>query len=542
MKRIRILKNLTPFFSLKAFTAVLLFLGTSTALSVLYPFLYKLFIDQVLFKSNMESLKFILSLMALWLFFNSLFKYGLCKVRSAFITETLYKIKCRLFLHMTAMPLQDYLQTSASEMKRILEDDCDEIETFFIKDIFEYILNLLNACCFTVIMTVISPFLSAGCTVFFCLSYLQVKYMKNAVMKNAAALRNALSREDHIRADELKNFREIKCLVYEAFTVKSFHERSRFIIRLIKKEKIYWYINKYLCAMNHDLITRFFIYILGGRLVVSSRLSISSFLIFLGFYESFVKQVRNIMDSNFSLNSRINQLEKVISCLSGTPEIQYIQCIRIKRIQLQNVSFQYPGIKNVPYALRECNCEFRQGSTYLICGKSGSGKSTLLKLLYKEFEFYEGSILLNGQELSSFPGQPAYYESVAVASFDSRLFHTTIRENLLFAAPDASESQLYEACANACLDTDLQKMPEGLDTSVGENGAFLSGGQKERLIMARLFLKPADLFIIDEALDEISMEDERIILNRLRYLNRDSIIIIVSHRLNRFKNARIINL
>ncbi len=547
MKRIRILQKLTPFFSAKAFMTVLIFLCFATALSVSYPFLYKLFIDQVLFEGNMETLKFIFLLMAAWLFFHSLFQYGLCKARTAFVTDVLYKIKQHLFLYLAQLSLHDSLQTSASEKKRVMEDDCNELETFFINHIFEFLLNILNACCFTTVMAAISPSLSAGCMVFFCFSYVQAKFIKRAVAKNAAALRTSLSHEDHIRWDELNNIKEIKCFNCENETVQSFHDRSAPLIRLIKKEKVYWYVNKYLSAMNHDLITRFFIYILGGRLVVESQLSVSSFLIFLGFYENFVKQIRKIMDSNFNLNSRINQLEKIIACLSFIPEKELaampsIAIPPIQRIRLHNVSFQYSGGRNIRYVLKALNGEFRKGETCLIQGKSGCGKSTLMKLLYRELEGYEGNILFNEQELRSCPNIPAYFGQIAVASFDSRLFHMTIRENLLFAAPNATEHQLYEACSNARFEEDMKNMPKALDTPVGENGSALSGGQRQRLIMARLFLRPADLYIIDEALDEISMEDEIRIINRLRYLNPDSIIIVVSHRLNSLKNAHEIQL
>ena len=235
------------------------------------------------------------------------------------------------------------------------------------------------------------------------------------------------------------------------------------------------------------------------------------------------------------------------ACLSFIPEKELaampsIAIPPIQRIQLHNVSFQYPGGRNIRYVLKALNGEFRKGETYLIQGKSGCGKSTLMKLLYRELEDYEGNILFNEQELRSCPNIPAYFGQIAVASFDSRLFHMTIRENLLFAAPNATEHQLYEACSNARFEEDMKNMPKALDTPVGENGSALSGGQRQRLIMARLFLRPADLYIIDEALDEISMEDEIRIINRLRYLNPDSMIIVVSHRLNSLKNAHEIQL
>ena len=176
----------------------------------------------------------------------------------------------------------------------------------------------------------------------------------------------------------------------------------------------------------------------------------------------------------------------------------------------------------------------------MIQGRSGAGKSTLMKLLYKEQEHYTGSIRISGKELSDY--EDAYYSRIAVASYDSRLFHTTIRDNLLVADSAATDEMLYEACKKAEFEKDLQKISGGLDAAVGENGSALSGGQRERLIVSRLFLKHADLYILDEALDEISVADEVKILDELRKQNRESIIMIISHRLTEYNQAEYVQI
>lgn len=359
-------------------------------------------------------------------------------------------------------------------------------------------------------------------------------------MANATELRNALAREDHLRSDELRNLKDIKCLNYTEEMLSSFHERSRQIVRLIKKEQIYFFVNKYLGALNHDLISRFFVYALGGLLVIGGSLQISSFLVFLGFYESFVKYIRMVIDSNFNLDNKGSRLENILEYLAEDSferdgeeawAAGHIGCIR-----LRDVSFRYPGSRDGRYAIQGFGHEFHRGGTYLIQGRSGAGKSMLMKLLYRELEQYQGSITVNTEELSACPG--AYYGRIAVAAHDSRLFHTTIRENLLFADSAATDGMLLQACEDAQLGKDLKKLPEGLDAPVGENGSALSGGQRQRLILSRLFLRHADLYILDEALDEIGIADEVEILDRLRARNKDSIILVISHRLTQYRDAQ----
>lgn len=582
MKRVQIVRKLTPFFSKEKFAAVLILLGIRMALSVTYPFIYKVFIDSVLFEGNMAAFKKVLFLMVIWLMGNAGVKYMLGRVRTDFLVDMQCGVKQRVIENTMRKTLSDYLQKSANEMKRVAEEDCNEIENFFIKDIFEFTLSILDVCGFIVMMAVIGPLLLLGCMGYFCISYFEAKMIKKGVSSNAARLRAALSSEDHVSFDEIKNLKEIKCLNCEEMIMDAFHKRAEGVISLITKEKIYQYVNKYLSAFNHDLITRFFVYILGGNLVIRGNLSISSFLVFLGFYESFVKDMRKLMDSNFHLHSKEKELENILEYLAPDDDKVYIgkyigegagesisacssqniregidenirKCVsesssqynkqcRIEWIWFDNVSFRYPGNRIDRYVFYGVCQEFRKGCTYLIQGKSGTGKSTLLKLLYQEFKQYEGRISINGNELSDYGSDESYYRRIAVASCDSRLFHTSIRENLLLADPEATEESLYMACANAQFATDIQAMPQGLDTLVGENGSSLSGGQRERLILSRLFLKHADLYILDEAMDEISITDEVRILEKLRCWNKDSIILVVSHRLMNYENARVVQM
>lgn len=518
MKRIQIVHRLQPFFSKKTFLLILCFLGGSTLLSVAYPFLYKLFIDGV-------SLAIVFLLMTLWLLFYSLIRYSLCKVQSVFFTDLLLQIKERLLDHIMKRELNFYIQKPASELKRVLEDDCNEIEHFFSRDIFGFLLSAANLCAFLVIMAFLSPPLLAGCVVFFCLSYLEAAWIQKRVRNHSKVFRSALAWEDHMRADEFKNFREIKCFNWEAQTAASFCQRSVPIQPLIKKEKLYWYINKYLNAMNHDLITRFFLYLTGGSLVIGGKLTISSFLVFSGFYENFVKEVRNLMDSNFHLNSKSVLLENVLQYLNPVSLHGQDLPTPIQQIKFHDVCFRYPESQRGGYVFRHFNGQLRKGETWFLHGSSGCGKSTLVKLLEKEWTSYEGSITINGQELSSLNSGESFYKKIAVVSHESRLFHTTLAENLRFADPTATKQQLQKACENALL-------PLSLDTPVGENGSALSGGQRQRLLLAQIFLKPSDFYLLDESLDEISAADEIKIVNRLRDLNPDSIIILISHRKN----------
>ena len=160
----------------------------------------------------------------------------------------------------------------------------------------------------------------------------------------------------------------------------------------------------------------------------------------------------------------------------------------------------------------------------------------LEKLLYHEYSVNKGRILINNQDVTQIIPQN-FYDKFAIASTDTKIFNMTLRDNLLLANSDASETMLYDACKKAEIYDWIISLPDKLDFKVGENGEKLSGGQQERLIVARLFLKKASIYILDEALSEISLDDEIGILNRLFKNNPDAIFFIVSHRIKQLPNV-----
>ena len=541
MERIKILRRLKPFINVRQMIKVLICLSICIVLSVIYPFIYKFFIDKVLLEQKIYNLQYVVLFICIWLACDITVKNILGKSRAVFITQIILKIKETLFNNILNYSLQEYINTSPNEYKMVIEDDSKEIESFFLVDIFNYIVCILTIVLLLIIMFFLNPILLLSCMIFFVVSYFETKLIKKRVIRNAEELRNSLSEEDHIRTDELYNYREIKTLSCEKRIVEKFENRSKYLVDLITKEKIYQYMNKYLGALNHDLITRFFIYIVGGILVVSGTLSTSSFLIFLGFYEIFVKNVRQIIESNFSYNNKKSKLEKIVQYLNI--EENYVidkdnqtEPCNCKEIQLENIWFKYN--QREKWILKDFNIRFKSGKIYLLQGRSGEGKSTLLKLLYKELTNYEGNIWIDNIEYRQIKGNTDFFKLFGIASSDSKLFNSTIAENLLFAKPNATENELINSCKMALLYDDIMKMKDGFNTKIGENGNQLSGGQRERLVIARIFLKEnVKVYILDEALAEISITNETQILNNLKDVNKNSIIIIVSHRLLNWEYA-----
>lgn len=203
-------------------------------------------------------------------------------------------------------------------------------------------------------------------------------------------------------------------------------------------------------------------------------------------------------------------------------------------LSLQNLSFVYPEQQNVA-VLDEINLTIKPGEKVGVVGHSGAGKSTLVGLLLGFYEPTGGTILLNGESIIDHG--PAFIRSFS--SFvpqDTSLFNRTIRENIIYARPDADEKAIYHALEQAQARDFVDKMPEGLDTIIGERGVKLSGGQRQRIAIARAILQNSPLLILDEATSALDSVSEQAIQKALHQLMKNRTSIVIAHRLSTLKH------
>ena len=186
--------------------------------------------------------------------------------------------------------------------------------------------------------------------------------------------------------------------------------------------------------------------------------------------------------------------------------------------------------------LDNINMVFEPHKVTAIVGKSGSGKSTILGLLAKLYDTDKGEILFDGKNIQSLT-ENALRHNIGVVSQSPYIFNTTIRQNLLFIKPDATEKEMIGVLKQAQIYSDIKKLPMGLDSEIGENGIKLSGGQKQRLAIARLLLKNSKVIVFDEATSALDNENQNKIVAVLEKLKETKTIIIVAHRLSTIVGA-----
>jgi len=206
----------------------------------------------------------------------------------------------------------------------------------------------------------------------------------------------------------------------------------------------------------------------------------------------------------------------------------------IESIQFIDFNFTYP--RETTPLLKEINLTLHKGETLGIVGKTGSGKTTLLMQLLHQFPYKGEKILINGEPLIDYEPQ-SVAGHLAYVPQEHTLFSRTIRENMLFGKEDATDEEIWEALTLASFDGDVKRMPQQLDTMVGEKGVSLSGGQKQRLSIARAFLRNRECLILDDALSAVDAKTEREIIAHLQEERGGCMNIISAHRLSAIRHA-----
>ena len=206
------------------------------------------------------------------------------------------------------------------------------------------------------------------------------------------------------------------------------------------------------------------------------------------------------------------------------------------KIEFRNVSFHYKPERQI---LKDISFEITPGQTVAIVGPTGSGKTTIMRLLFRFFDVTEGSILFDGQEIK-YVSQNSLRKQIGVVPQDTVLFNDSIEANIRYAKPEASLDEVKNASKLAEIDAQIMQFPDNYETVVGERGLKLSGGEKQRVAIARTLLKSPLVILLDEATSALDSNTERQIQSALTEICTNRTTLVVAHRLSTITNADVI--
>lgn len=245
-----------------------------------------------------------------------------------------------------------------------------------------------------------------------------------------------------------------------------------------------------------------------------------------------------LLQGNISISNFLPSYEQLVALRESAAEFEEIQgegvFSRLERsVELKDLSFTYPGRTQT---LTDVSLSIRKGRMTALVGESGSGKSTITDLILGLQIPEKGQVLIDGVPLGEL-WQNTFRERIGYVPQDPQLFHSSIRDNLLWAFEQASESDLWDALRLANAADFVKELPQGIDTVVGDRGIRLSGGQRQRIALARALLRKPELLILDEATSALDSESERLIQQSIEQVAHGTTILVVAHRLSTIVKA-----
>ena len=202
-------------------------------------------------------------------------------------------------------------------------------------------------------------------------------------------------------------------------------------------------------------------------------------------------------------------------------------------IKLEDISKSY---KNQHQALKNISLDIKKGEIFALLGPNGAGKSTLINVICGLAYQTSGNIFIDNQNIK-YVSLSSLRKNLSLVSQDVILFDDSVKNNIAYAKPNASEEEVIEACKYAASDDFINKLPQGYNTMIGENGVRLSGGQKQRISIARAILKESPIILLDEATSSLDAESEEIVQNAINNLTKNKTTLVIAHRLSTIHNA-----
>jgi ATP-binding cassette, subfamily B, bacterial len=276
---------------------------------------------------------------------------------------------------------------------------------------------------------------------------------------------------------------------------------------------------------------------LGGRYVLDGQMTTGSLLVFIAYLASLYAPLNSIIYTASTLQSAAASADRVMEIINTPADVRDLPDARDVQlrghVRYEEVTFGYEPKRPVVKAV---SFEAQVGETVALVGPTGAGKTTLVNFLVRFFDPWSGRVLIDDHDIRHLQVR-SLRQQVAIVLQESFIFPLTIAENIAYGCPDASPDEIEAAAITANADDFIRRLPNGYDTVISERGATLSGGEKQRLSIARAFLKDAPILILDEPTSALDARTESLLLDALERLMNRRTTFIIAHRLSTIRNA-----
>ncbi|MCD2348103.1 ABC transporter ATP-binding protein [Clostridium guangxiense] len=442
-----------------------------------------------------------------------------------------------LFDHLQILPFSYYDENNTGEMmSKLVSDlfDISELAHHGPENIFISALKIVGS--FAILLTInvkMTLILCVVTAIMIVFSFIQNKKMQRIFMDNRKKIANVNS----MVQDSLLGIRVVKSFANEKLEKRKFGRANKNYLE--SKVSSYVAMGKFMAGNSFFQGVLYVSVIVSGAIFITQgtvkatdlatyalyiNILINPIDVLINFTEQFQKgyasfrRFIDVMEAETEIENRENA--EVISDVKG--DIEY-----------KNVSFSYD---KEDYVLKDLSISIKAGKNIALVGPSGGGKTTLCSLLPRFYDVTEGAITIDGKDIRDITIE-SLRSCIGVVQQDVYMFSGTIKENIGYGKPEATDEEIMEAAKRANIHDYIMSLEDGYDTYVGERGVKLSGGQKQRISIARVFLKNPPILILDEATSALDNESERFIQKSLEELSKNRTTIVIAHRLSTIRNA-----
>ena len=352
--------------------------------------------------------------------------------------------------------------------------------------------------------------------------------------------------ETQIKSEELtkhlmeifKNHKLIKIFQTENFEINRMDTFLKNFLKKGKKIAIVFVRASPIMEILTGIMIALLIYF-SGKLIINGELEINNFFSFLAAMMLAYQPVRALATLNLSINTGLSAAKRILPIIDTKNKIvEKENNVEFKinkgEIKFENCSFKYNKSENL--VLDGLNISLAGGKMTALVGYTGAGKSSILNLIPRFYDCDEGDIKIDNQSIYSIKIKDLR-KNISLVTQDVTLFDDTIKNNILYANPNATEEELIEVVKKSSVNEFVEKLPEKFDTVIGENGIRLSGGEKQRISIARAMLKKSPIILLDEATSSLDAETESKIQNAMEILTKNKTTLVIAHRLSTILNA-----
>ena len=517
----------------------LIFLLFTGATALAFPKLMGMLIDCVKNKDN-DQANLIAGGLLVILFLQSIFSFFRLSLFVNFTENTLANLRVSLYSNLVKLPMSFFSQKRVGELNSRISSDITQIQDTLTSTIAEFlrqfilivggVLLLANESIkLTLLMLSVVPLVAVAAVVF---GRFIRKYSKNVQDKVA---------ESQVVVEEtMQGISIVKAFANEWYEIARYNGKIKEVVTIaIKGGKYRGYFASFIIFCLFGAIVAVVWY--GVQLSISGEMSVGQLISFV-LYSTFVgASFGGIAELYAQIQKAIGATERVFELLDEAPEkinsnrnLTTIEKIK-GNVTFVNVAFSYPSRKEIK-VLKDVSFTASFGQKIAIVGPSGTGKSTIASLLLRFYNIDAGEILVDGKNIYDFDLENLR-GNMSIVPQDVILFGGTIRENIAYGKPNATEEEILTASKQANAYNFIESFPEKFETIVGERGIKLSGGQRQRIAIARALLKNPSILILDEATSSLDSESEKLVQEALEILMEGRTSIIIAHRLSTIRSA-----